>query len=159
MPKITSIGKYLFKLQLKMSGVFFWDTLYIDEWFHNSLNTRFGIPHSSMRAFLDWRAWSWMQRFSLCVFLIFCIRVSNSLCASSTISIIIVIIIIIICMLRLMKCDEMWFGAFIPSSGCYCAFTRRIHLYSSRKRPRLPHVSPPVTTVGDIKITFLMKHR
>ena len=28
MPKIISIGKYLFKLQLKMSGVFFWDTLY-----------------------------------------------------------------------------------------------------------------------------------
>jgi len=28
-PKIIEIGKYLFKLQLKMSGVFFWDTLYI----------------------------------------------------------------------------------------------------------------------------------
>ena len=29
MPKIIEIGKYLFKLQLKMSGCFFWDTLYM----------------------------------------------------------------------------------------------------------------------------------
>jgi len=30
-PKVIEIGKYLFKLQLKMSGVFFWDTLYITQ--------------------------------------------------------------------------------------------------------------------------------